>query len=138
MDGWWLAPPEPTSLRMQDFKRLRVWQLAHELRLEVRRVVSAWNGQPDYGLRSQLVRAASSIATNIAEGCGKRSPQELIRFGEIALASAKEVEDHLLEARDSGLLDARQFSALNAKVLQVQRMLGALIKTVRSRSSQLH
>src|SRR5579871_5143866 len=93
---------------MRDFKTLRVWQLAHELRIDIRHLVEGWNGARDYGLRSQLVRAASSIASNLAEGCGKQSPSELARFSLIALASAKEVEDHLLEARELGLVTPEQ------------------------------
>jgi four helix bundle protein len=56
---------------MQDFRRLRVWQLADEFTLEVYRVTRTFPSDERFGLVSQLRSAALSIQSNIAEGCGR-------------------------------------------------------------------
>src|SRR5690348_6525884 len=84
------------------------------------------------GLVSQLRRAAASIPTNIAEGCGHSTRREFARFLQMAMASASELEYHLLLAVDLGLLQRRDYEALDAAVTEVKRMLTALIRRVRS------
>jgi four helix bundle protein len=79
-----------------------------------------------YGLTSQIRRAAASIGANIAEGCGRRSDPEMKRFIQIARGSASELEYHLLLARDLHFLNQLEFKELEAKILEVQRMLAAL------------
>jgi four helix bundle protein len=56
---------------MKDFRELQVWHKAHKLALEVYKVSAAFPKEEIYGLTSQVRRAAVSIATNIAEGCGR-------------------------------------------------------------------
>jgi len=77
-------------------------------------------------LISQIRRAAASIGANIAEGCGRRSDPEMKRFVQIARGSANEVEYHLLLARDLQFLTPGEFRCLEAKILEIQRMLAAL------------
>jgi len=80
-----------------------------------------------YGLTSQLRRAATSIASNIAEGCGRQTEAELGRFCHMAVGSASEVEYRLLLARDVGFLAEADYVRLNASVIEVKRMLTAFI-----------
>ena len=80
---------------VQDFRKLKAWEKAHELTLGIYR---ATNGFPDnerYGIVSQVRRACASIPTNIAEGCGRSSPNDLARFIDIALGSTNEVDYQL-------------------------------------------
>jgi four helix bundle protein len=83
-----------------------------------------------YGLTSQLRRAASSVAANIVEGCGRRSDGEFTRFLQIARGSASEVEYHLLLAHDLRLLSEVQFRKMDSMVVEVQRMLTGLVHRV--------
>jgi four helix bundle protein len=113
---------------MHDFSRLKVWQLARELGTEVYKE-TAKASRPELRLiTAQLRRSALSIAANIAEGCGKSSRAETIRFLEIAAGSAAETEHHLLVARDLGVLTTRQADRYLANVGSVRRMLRALIQ----------
>ena len=56
--------------RMKDFRQLKVWEKSHELALAVYHITAAFPREETYGLTSQIRRAASSIPSNIAEGCG--------------------------------------------------------------------
>jgi four helix bundle protein len=79
-------------------------------------------------------RASVSIGTNIAEGCGHHSDQELIRFLQIAMGSASEVEYQLLLAYELRLLDADAYTRLWRGAAEVKRMLASLLRTLRAGS----
>jgi four helix bundle protein len=116
---------------MRDFRRLQVWQRAHELALAVYRASGTFPRTEVYGLTSQVRRAATSVATNIAEGCGRESTAEFARFLEIGMGSAKELEYQLLLARDLGYIAQDEYSHLNDEATQVQRMLHSYIGQLR-------
>ena len=120
---------------MQDFRRLKVWEKAHRLAVEVFRVTKAMHREHGISLVSQLRRAAISTPANIAEGAGKSSNAEFHRFLQIALGSAWETLYHLLLARDIGALPHAEFDALSEKAIEVRRMLTGLAKRVDARSS---
>jgi four helix bundle protein len=117
---------------VEDFKKLRVWQSAHELTLGIYRSSKTFPKEETYGLTSQLRRAASSVGANIAEGCGRRSDGEMRRFLQIARGSANELEYHLLLARDLDYLSATDFDDLETRVLEIQRMLASFAARLRS------
>lgn len=116
---------------MKDFKDLKVWGKSHEVALAVYKCTARFPKEELYGLTSQIRRSASSIPANIAEGCGRRSDGELSRFLQIARGSASELEYHLLLARDLGLLAPPDFKVLEARVVEVQRMLTSFTAAVR-------
>jgi four helix bundle protein len=116
---------------MRDFRQLQVWQKAHKLTLEVYRATTSFPREETYGLTSQIRRSASSIPTNIAEGCGRISEAELARFMEISMGSASEAEYQLLLAHDLGYFDEPTYQQLNNPVLEVKRMLAPFIKRLK-------
>jgi four helix bundle protein len=116
---------------MQDFKRLKVWHKAHACFLEVHRMLKPELTRDVSGLRGQAVRAAASISTNIAEGCGKASSRELIRFLDIATGSARELENHLIVARDLEVITEPQFAILDDQLAEIRRMLSGLVRALR-------
>ena len=113
---------------MRGFRRLNVWEKAHELTLEVYRVTVRFPKEELYALTSQLKRAASSVAANIAEGCGRGSDADFARFLLIAMGSASELEYHLLLARDLKFLSEEDYRSLNERATEVKRMLASLIQ----------
>ncbi len=82
-------------------------------------------------LRRQLLRSTFSIQSNIAEGSSKRSDREFARYVRIALGSSTESANHLILARDLGLIDHACFSSLNSNLDEVGKMLSGLEKRLR-------
>jgi four helix bundle protein len=115
---------------VKDFKELRVWAESHKLTLQLYQVTRGFPREEIYGLTSQIRRAAASIPANIAEGCGRRSDGELTRFLQIARGSASELEYHLLLSRDLKFILEGEFEELTSKLVEVQRMLTALVQRV--------
>ena len=117
---------------MQGFRRLNVWNKAHQLTLEVYRVTARFPREELYALTSQMKRAASSIAANIAEGCGRGSDADFGRFLFMAMGSASELESHLVLARDLLLfISEADYLQLDSLTGEVKRMLASLIQRTR-------
>jgi four helix bundle protein len=113
---------------MRDFRDLKVWEKARRLTLEVNRVTKTFPREEQFGLTSQLRRAAGSVPANIAEGCGRDGRVELARFCRIAMGSASELEYRLLLARDLGLLEGADHTNLDDHVTEVKRLLTAFVQ----------
>jgi four helix bundle protein len=64
---------------MGDYRQLSVWKRAHDLALEIYRSTECFPARERYGLAAQMRRAAVSVVSNIAEGCGRRGDKELTR-----------------------------------------------------------
>ena len=117
---------------MKDFKQLKVWVKAHKLTREVYHVTTSFPKAELYGLTSQLRRAAASIPTNVAEGCGRNTDAELARFLDISMGSASEVEYLILLTKDLEMLSQTDYGNLISVVIEIKRMLATFIKKLRA------
>ena len=115
---------------MKNFRDLQVWDKAHKLTLEAYKITQAFPREELYGLTSQIRRSSASIGANIAEGCGRRGNGDFHRFLQNAMGSASELEYHILLAHDLGILPQPKFKDLNTNIVEVKRMLSALIRKV--------
>jgi four helix bundle protein len=113
---------------VHDFRRLNVWHESRALGSDVYRACAKATRPESRLITAQLRRAALSIATNIAEGCGKSSRAETIRYLEIASGSAAETEHHLLVAIETDALESGDAQEFLARIVSIRRMLFALIK----------
>ena len=113
---------------MADFKKLEVWHKANALALCIDRTRKTIRASEYASLRNQIFTAALSIQANIAEGRRKTSEKEFARFLGIAVASASELESHLIFARDAALISESVFVSLVSQTIVVRKMLYALIK----------
>jgi len=113
---------------MQDFHKLKVWEKSHQLTLAIYRVTKKFPKEELYGLTSQIRKSSASIATNIAEGCGRETSSEMKRFLYIAMGSASETEYHLLLAKDLEYLSGSDFNNFNQEISGIKQMLTSLIK----------
>jgi four helix bundle protein len=117
---------------MRDFRELMVWQKAHQLALSVYKATRPFPKEEVYGLTGQMRRACASIPANIAEGCGRGTDPEMVRFLWIAMGSAAEVEYFVLLARDLGYLNGAIHDHLGSEIIQVRRMLSSFIQRLKA------
>ena len=109
---------------MYPFRKLSVWRRAHALALQVYQTTEPAARQRRYwSLIDQMRRASTSIAANIAEGSGQVTSAQFARYLTIALGSARELDYHVLLARDLGVLTISDSVRLDARVEQVAKML---------------
>ena len=118
---------------MKDFRELKVWEKAHAVTIGIYEATATFPKQELYGLTSQLQRAAVSIATNIAEGCGKDGDLEFKRFLTIAMGSSSELEYLLLLAHDLGYLTDVKHAELSGQLIETRKMLNALIQKLKAK-----
>ena len=116
---------------MQDHTKLKVWQKAHALSVDLENLLARFPRGRAPGLRGQCLRAASSVPTNIVEGCGTDGGEEFVRFLKTSIASSRELEYHLLRLRDAGIITRLQHKSFHDRVIEVRKMLWGLIKAVR-------
>jgi len=113
---------------MKDFRKLKVWEKAHQLVLAVYRTTASFPRDETYGLTMQARRAASSIPSNIAEGCGRDGDAELARFCLIARGSATELEYQILLAHDLKMIPSARYEELSQQIAEIKRMLTVLVQ----------
>ena len=118
---------------MGDYHKLDVWRLSHALVLKVHVEGKRIRGAEYLSLRSQMLRAAMSVPTNLVEGAAQESTREFCRFIKIALNSASELEYHLLLANDLGVMNPEAFNALTDQTIKMRKMLWGLLRGVSSR-----
>jgi four helix bundle protein len=117
---------------MVDYRKYKVWQKSHQLVLDVYAITSNFPKEEQFNLVSQINRAAVSIPTNIAEGCGRETQKELIRFLYISSGSAHELEYLLFLSIELKIKAMENTTKILADIDEIKRMLAALIKKISS------
>lgn len=113
-----------------NYEQLRAWQVAHEVALLVYRETEAWPKREWYGLAAHLRKTATSVPSNLAEGCGKRGKAELRKYADIALGSYNETEYQLRLGRDLGYLSEDRHSAIRTRMDELGKCLYGLVKSL--------
>jgi four helix bundle protein len=116
---------------MKNFKNLNVWRKGIDLVVNVYKKSKQFPKEEIYGLTSQIKRSAISIPSNIAEGSGRGSNKDFNRFLDISLGSSFELETQLIIAHELEFLSDNDFNELNEKVIEEQRMITGLQKTLK-------
>jgi len=110
-------------MKRHDFKKMRIWQDSMEIIKEVYKLTSGFPKHEQYGLIQQMRKAAVSIPSNIAEGCGRGSNPQLARFLDIAQGSAFELETQLYLATELNFLGTDEMNILITKLTTLQKMI---------------
>ena len=117
---------------MQDYTKLRVWQQAMDLTVDVYSVVNQFPADEKFALCSQMKRAVTSIPINIAEGCGRDTAKELAHFVHIAQGSASELECEATISERLGFLEETKAQCLREQIVELKRMLWNFEKKLRT------
>jgi four helix bundle protein len=113
-----------------DTSKLIVWQKSHELVLKIYGTTKGFPKDEQFGLISQLRRAAVSIPSNIVEGKARGSNKEYKRFLLMARGSLEEVKYQLLLSRDLGYIDEKTYDEFVKMTDAIGKMLNGLIGKV--------
>ncbi|MFT4094980.1 MAG: four helix bundle protein [Niabella sp.] len=108
---------------MRDFRKYEAWQLSHLLVLKVYSITKNFPVDEKYGLISQIRRSAQSVPTNFAEGSSKISEKEFIRFLDMALGSATELDYQLELSKDLGYISEDVYEKLNADIVSIKKLI---------------
>jgi four helix bundle protein len=116
---------------MKDYKKLVVWEKSHKLVLSIYKATRAFPKEEQYGLVSQVRRAAASTPTNIAEGCGKHTQLDFARYLQNAFGSMQEVQYLSLLSFELQYLNPNDYNQLEKDISEVKAMLTRLIQKIR-------
>lgn len=117
---------------MKNYKNLSVWEKSHQLTLKIYKETASFPSHELYGLTSQIRRSAISIPSNIAEGSGRKSDQELSRFLIIAHGSASELSYQLFLSFELGYFSNETYNVLETGIIEVMKMLNSFIQKLKS------
>ena len=114
-----------------------MWQRSHQLTIEIYKITQQQFPREElFGQTNQIRRAAASIPTNIAEGCGRNSRIELAQFLNIAAGSASEVEYEILLAKDTGYITIEQYKSLSKEIAEISSMIKKYMSQLRKTSEK--
>jgi four helix bundle protein len=111
---------------MRDFRKYEVWQLSHQLTLNVYKISRNFPKEEIFGLTSQIRRSFASIGYNISEGSGRNSDKEFANFVNIALGSSNEAENQLILSKDLEYINEDDFQNLILQLTTLKKKLVAL------------
>jgi len=118
---------------VQTYQELEVWKRSVALTTDLYRITARFPDTERFGLTSQIRRATTSIAANIAEGWGRGSTKEYIQFLMIARGSLMELETHLIVGRNLQFMSPDDFATDTKELKEIGKMLNGLIGALRSR-----
>ena len=121
-----------TNHKIKSFTDLNTWREGHKLVLMVYKVTKNFPKDEQFGIVSQMRRAAVSITSNIAEGFSRQSYREKVQFYSMAQGSNTELQNQLLIAKDIGYLTAKDFNETASQSVGVHKLLSGLIKKSKS------
>lgn len=113
---------------MRDFSKLTIWQRGHQLTLSVYDLTKAFPKEEIFCLTSQMKKSASSIPTNIAEGCGRSTNPQFKHFLDIAAGSATEIQYQLILSKYLGYITESIFNTLSNEAIEIRKMIYAFME----------
>ncbi|MGB9812857.1 MAG: four helix bundle protein [Thermovenabulum sp.] len=125
---------EQIDISIKDFKTLIVWQKARELAQNIYQISANFPPFETYATKSQIIRAATSIGANIAEGNGQLYKKKQINFLNNALASASETRHWLITALDNKYISQEDYNKLEQKTIEIIRMLIGYIRKLQEQA----
>lgn len=123
---------EKSQRPIRDFKDLFAWQKAHKFSVAIYRATKNFPKDEMFGITNQIRRASVSIASNIAEGFGRRTIADRIHFYDMARGSLHEVQAQMLIAKDVDYLDNAKYKQMDELSVECHKVLTGLINKTNS------
>lgn len=118
---------------MKTYRELIVWQKSMILVGEIYKVSKSFPNDENFGLTSQLRRSAVSIPSNIAEGYGRNSLNDYIRFLNISVGSLYEMQTQIEIAFNLKYIEKNNFEELYKNTKEIERMMSSLIRKLKEK-----
>lgn len=106
-----------------NFLQLEFWKKSRVLVKEIYLLTKDFPPEEKFGLTSQIRRAAVSIPSNIAEGCGRGTDLQFSHFINVAIGSACELETQLYLAHDLSFIHLNQVKSFTFKIQEIRKMM---------------
>lgn len=120
----------------QSFEDLEVWKKARELKNDIAFLAKTFPAEEKYRLTDQLIRSSRSVNVQIAEGHGRKTWPDRLRFCVIARVSLTETLNHLIDACDEGIISEDLLQKLRIKINEVERLLNGYISYLDRKSKE--
>lgn len=118
---------------MSTFRNLLIWQKAMALVTKTYKITKTFPKEEIFSLTSQIRRSSISIPSNIAEGYGRDSNTELLRFSNIAIASLFELQTQIEIAYNIEYLDEEAFRSLYDDTRELEIMMISFSNKIKER-----
>ena len=117
---------------MHNYRELKIWKSAIEISLVVYKLIEQFPEIEKYNLSSQIRRSAVSVPSNIAEGAGRNSDKDFLRFLGIAQGSAFELQTQIIIAYKLKLINELEFETINDSLDELEKMIWGFQKKLLS------
>ena len=122
--------------KIESYHDLEVWRQTKDLVRHIYGLTKTFPKEEQFGLTNQLRRAAVSIPSNIAEGCGRNHIKDSIQFFFVSRGSLYEVETQIIIAHDLGFVSVSEQESIISKIKSCKRLLNGFINYFQNRSDQ--
>ncbi len=122
--------------KAESYQDLEVWKQTKDLVGYIYQVTKPFPKEEQFGLTNQLRRAAVSIPSNIAEGCGRNHSKDSLQFFFIARGSLYEVETQIILAYDLGFLSNEEQTTILNNIRSCKKLLNGLINYFQKKRDQ--
>ncbi len=116
-------------MRIFSFEKLIAWQKGRELALLIYKTTKKFPKEEIFGLSSQMRRCSISIASNLAEGSGRKSFIDKARFSEIAYSSSLELLNQVILSNDFEYINENDYLSIREKIAEVNMLIDGLYKS---------
>jgi four helix bundle protein len=120
---------------MKSHKDLEVWRASIDLARDIYELTRAYPKEEQYGIVTQMRRAAVSVASNIAEGAARQGNKEFLQFRYIALGSASELDTQIEISRKIGFSDGHRLDEVQKHLEAISKMIQGLIHSVKRKAN---
>ena len=124
------AGTEAEGTKMKTFRDLIVWQKAMQLVTDTYQITLNFPKEELYGLTSQIKRCSISIPSNMAEGYGRNSTEDYLRFLKISRGSLYELQTQIEIAFNLHYIKKDAFDRMNEAGREIERMVSSLITKI--------